>query len=717
MLYLKAYIELKQNYSSLSKWCNQHEILLISNISYKEYWFSLASQVIQKQPTIFISLFIDSCIIKEDSEKNQVFTLFLCELLIFLLPSYSTFLQSILSLLYNHFYLLSPLHIIILCNAICHYCKDEILQDLFSLFSSHYDLHSNLLSLSLLYYSLSYQNSILIQHPSLNFLLQRSSFIKDIHIQLMRSRCLFILHKNIPSPWIIITNHHMNLDSFLQYIQKHPYDIELVAEMIAYTTLTYEVSITPSFFESTVNSKQVQSFIYCIFTKLATIQSSYIPFLFTLPNDQPIGLLPLSTFQTCLQQSTSLSFLLHAIQANPSLCSFCLKNTTLVSSLLSNEGNSDSIAILQLILEECKYQPSVLSSSLVESIYLFCANTLVKEHDVHTRINLLRSEFCLMKYYAYLCKEIQQSCFIQEILNTLQHIDLFGQDEDYPIASEFSIFYDKHDICHNALFLLSLLPLPSSFSSFVELKQLVDSSATQDFSNTPVSYDVQDVQDVQDVHDVQDVQDVQYTPDTPDMDVKRRRRMAFDKMIKQIEKMANQTKNPTIQTFPFLSNTNIIHFIEYCIVLCCMHAVQFHEKKKSLDWIHEILYLLKEQNSALFVQSLKEDSIIRHTISTILHTCTMILEHASKDYKDYTESIDSLVISIKEMKELCEFIKKEISITKLNRSIQSMELAISSISCIYGLSVLVVCSIILSVYLPLFFKFQIKIICKVFYPK
>ena len=81
----------------------------------------------------------------------------------------------------------------------------------------------------------------------------------------------------------------------------------------------------------------------------------------------------------------------------------------------------------------------------------------------------------------------------------------------------------------------------------------------------------------------------------------------------------------------------------------------------------------------------------------------MILEHASKDYKEYAESIDHLVISIKEMKEICNFIKKEISITKLNRSIQSMELAISSISCIYGLSVLVVCSIILSVYLPLFF--------------
>ena len=72
-------------------------------------------------------------------------------------------------------------------------------------------------------------------------------------------------------------------------------------------------------------------------------------------------------------------------------------------------------------------------------------------------------------------------------------------------------------------------------------------------------------------------------------------------------------------------------------------------------------------------------------------------------YKEYAESIDHLVISIKEMKEICNFIKKEISITKLNRSIQSMELAISSISCIYGLSVLVVCSIILSVYLPLFF--------------
>lgn len=689
-IFLKSFLEIKQNYSSLSKWYNQHDVLLISNIAYKEYWFSLACQVVQKQPTIFISLFTDSCIMKEDSEKNQVFTLFLCELLIYLLPSYSTILQSILSLLYNQFYLLSPLHIIILCNAICHYCKDEILQDLFSLFSSHYDIHSILLSLSILYYSLSYQNSILIQHPSLNFLLQRSSFIKDIHIQLMRSRCLFILHKNLPSPWIMITNHHMNLNISLQYIQEHPNDIELVAEMIAYTALTYEVSITPSFFESTYDSKQVQSFIYCIFTKLATIQSSYIPFLFTLQNDQPIGLLPLSTFQACLQQSTSFSFLLHAIQANPSLCSFCLKNTTLLSSLLSNEGNSESIAILQFILEECKYQPSLLSSSLVESIYLFCANTLVKEHDVHTRINLLRSESCLMNYYAYPCKEIQQSCFIQEILNTLQHIDLFGQDEDYPIASEFSLFYDKHDICHNALFLLSLLPLPSSFSSFVELKQLANSSEsskqTKDSSFHEKGFD-----DSSNVQDVQDTPGLSDTPDTPDMDVKRRRRMAFDKMIKQIEEMASQAKTPTIQTFPFLSNTNIIHFIEYCIVLCCMHAIQFNEKKKSFDWIHEILYLLKEQNSVLFLQSLKEDSIIRHTISTILHTCTMILEHAIKDYKEYAESIDHLVISIKEMKEICNFIKKEISITKLNRSIQSMELAISSISCIYGLSVFIVC--------------------------
>lgn len=662
MLYcilFKVYYELSIDTLSISEWYKQHQLLFLLNITTKQQWFSLILEIAAKNEKVFISSFIDSCVMREKSDKNNVLSILFQELFIEVLPQHLSLLQSVYWLLNNRFYLLPPSTLSLLCNAICHYCKEEIVLSLFNSFSSHYDNHSLLISLCLLYYSLVYQTNYLLQAPSLSFVMERSYYVNDIEIQLVRSRCILYMQKKMQYsfPLWVVHQNSINIPDVMKYVTENKESFELVAEIVAIAVVCLGIDVSSIFYD---HDDLTESFRYCVYIKLATINSGFIPTLLSLTTSYPVGLLPFSFISECMNQKCSISFLLHAVEANPTLSPHMVQQSSWISTLLSN-GSSEAIHLLCLLLDGCKREPCLLQPSLIPTINSFCSETLVKESQLSVRMDLHHILGLLTAFYHYPMTPTQMESYSKELMNTLQRMDLFQYDVDYPAVPELRVFYDKQDLSKNALFLISLLPSPSSFIPFAQFKGLITGEPKETIPSHYAHLPIEE----------------------EEVDSKKRRKQVFENMLKQIKKIAQKNSIPQIVSFPFLSSGNVAHFIEYCIVLLAKWSINSEKKQRSFECFHVIRILLSEANTVDFLNTFKQDELIKHTVSTVLSAMITVLNCVAKDYKEYALCVSQLEYSLKDIRELLLFLKEEISVKKISKQYQSVESALSSVECIY----------------------------------
>lgn len=664
MLYcvlFKVYYELTVDTLSLPEWCKQHHLLLLSNIPIHHQWFSLILDIAAKNERVFASNFIDSCVMKEKSDRNHVLSILFQELFIEILPHHLSLLKQVYWLLNSRFYLLLPSTLCLLCNAVCHYCKEDIILSLFNSFSSHYDNHSLLISLSLLYYSLVYQTDCLLQAPAVGFVMERSCYINDIEIQLVRSRCILYIRKKFQSsfPQWVVNQNSINIPEVMKHVKENRDDSELIAEIVAIAVVCLEIEVASVFSD---HDDLTESFRYCVYTKLATIDSRFIPTLISLMTSYSVGVLPFSFISECMNQECSISFILHAVEANPTLSPRMIQQSSWISTLVS-VGSSEAIHLLCLLLDTCKREPSLLQPSLLPTIHSFCSKSLKNESSLSIRMDLHHILGLLATFYHFPVTSTQIESFSEEIMTTLQRMDLFQADADYPTVPELRVFYDKQDLSKNALFLISLLPSPSSFVPFAQFKQLITGETNETipshYSHLPLEEE--------------------------EIDLKRRRKQVFENMLKQIEKIAQKNSIPQITFFPFLSSGNVVHFIEYCVVLLAKWSTNSEKKEKSLECFHVIRNLLSDANTTDFLNALKQDELTKHTVSTVLSSMTTVLNYIAKDYKEYALCVSQLECSLKEIRELLLFLKEEISVKKISKQYQSAEKALSSVECIYRL--------------------------------
>lgn len=651
----KAYEELKQDVANVMDWCDQHEQLLLSNIPYEEHWFSFANAVIEQNETTFITMFIQACTMKEKSEQNRVFSIFFCELFFTTVASHPSFLQSVLWLINNRHYLLTPPILCLLCNVLCRYCKKEVLLSVFSTFITHYDTHSMILSLALLYYSTLYHQSILIEHPSIGFVMQRTSLLSHPVIQVLRSRCLLCLPKSRhygPPLWLV-----QNKQIQIEVAEKKAEEgLDWIAETVANTICFYAIDPT------TLIQPPYTAFTFSVLCKCASLNPTYISSLSSLPYPTPV-LLPSSTIQSLIQQNCPLPVITAVLTVNPTSIPSLLQPTFL--SKLMDPLSNESAHLLLVLLQHCKHYPSLLSLDTIQSIYAACSSSLREEKQCPFRIHLIQILHLLITFYNLPFTPLQLDCFVDEIVSTLNHMDTFSDEGTYPIPAALQCFYDKQDISHDALYLLSLIPTPSLFISFAEFKQLIDETPQKEESSHYIHQPLEN---------------------DMEMDLKKRRKEVFDNMLKQIEKIAKRSHAPAIHTFPFLSSTNCVHFIEYCIVLCCVHADSIQYRKTCLEWLHTLVLLFTNCGSAAFTQAIKEDGLIKHTLATVLQLCRRVLDSVGNDYKSYTDSVGDVINTVNDIQNLLSYLKQDMPVSKTSKLIQCVEASVSSVECIYNIN-------------------------------
>ena len=170
------------------------------------------------------------------------------------------------------------------------------------------------------------------------------------------------------------------------------------------------------------------------------------------------------------------------------------------------------------------------------------------------------------------------------------------------------------------------------------------------------------------------------------MDRKKRRKEVFDNMLKQIEKLSAKKNVPKIQTFPFISSSNVVHFIEYCIVLFTVQGSKFENRKAALRWFFEVSSFFTKSNTDSFVKEMKSDELCKNTVSQALQFCYSLAEGVSRDYRLYADTLEEVKRFIKETRQMVDFLAFSNFVSKSSKSIQQVEASVSSIECIYNIN-------------------------------
>ena len=169
-------------------------------------------------------------------------------------------------------------------------------------------------------------------------------------------------------------------------------------------------------------------------------------------------------------------------------------------------------------------------------------------------------------------------------------------------------------------------------------------------------------------------------------DRKKRRKMQFEKMLKQIDSIAKRNAGRNRyegKEFSFLSSSNDMEWIR-CIFSELMQRMDVSSDEEYLSWIEVALKWIADENNDYVVNRFKQDRGIRDDFSSVLERMEVVLKRLEKDIYYYHEEKERMQLFLNTAEKCITFVSMNLRTGKLGKLVMNCDEFLSSICFRYG---------------------------------